>query len=197
MKNNFSVPITIRKTGHEPFTHNFNPLKFNLLDYWQWSSSDLLTNTNRGIIAEFIIANAFGIAEGIKDEWLSYDLTTKDGIKIEVKASAYLQNWHQQQLSKIVFDIAPKQIWDPKTNSLSDSPARPSDLYIFSLLQHTDPLTVDVLNLDQWEFYLLPTKILNEKKPNQKSITLSSLQKLNPTVSDFESLPSSLQAIKI
>ncbi len=45
----------------------------------------LLTNTNRGIIAEFIIANTFGIADGIKDEWLSYDLTSKDGIKIEVK----------------------------------------------------------------------------------------------------------------
>ena len=84
MKNNFSVLTTIKKTGSEAFTHNFKSSHFNLLDYWQWSSSDLLTNTNRGIIAEFIIANAFGIADGIKDEWLSYDLTTKEGIKIEI-----------------------------------------------------------------------------------------------------------------
>ena len=96
-----------------------------------------------------------------------YDLSTKEGIKIEVKTSAYLQNWHQLQLSKIVFDIAPKQIWDPKTNSLSDSHSRPSDVYIFCLLKHTDPLTIDVLNLDQCDFYILPTKILDEKKPRQ------------------------------
>jgi hypothetical protein len=128
---------------------------------------------------------------------LSYDLTTKEGINIEVKASAYLQNWSQRHLSKIVFDISPKQIWDPKTNSLSNSRSRPSDVYIFCLLKHTDPKTIDVLNLDQWDFYIMPTKILDEKKPLQKSINLSSLQKLNPIISDFKSLSSSLQALKI
>lgn len=197
MNNNFSVPPTIRKTGSEPFTHNSNSLNFNLLDYWQWSSSDLLTNTNRGKIAEFIIAKAFDITGGIKDEWLPYDLTTKEGIRIEVKSSAYLQNWAQPRLSIIKFDIAPKRSWDPKDNSYSPTAIRASDVYIFCLLKHTDPQTIDVLNLDQWDFYIMPTKILDKKKPQQKSITLSSLLKLNPIISDFESLPSSLQALKI
>jgi len=43
MNNNFSVPVTTRKTGGEPFVHNSSPLNFTLLDYWQWSSSDLST----------------------------------------------------------------------------------------------------------------------------------------------------------
>ncbi len=37
-------------------------------------------------------------------------------------------------------------------------------------------------------FYILETKILDEKKPQQKSITLSSLLKLNPTQVKYENL---------
>jgi len=40
MNNNFSVLTTIRKTGSEAIAHNSKSSHFNLLDYWQWSSSD-------------------------------------------------------------------------------------------------------------------------------------------------------------
>ncbi len=36
------------------------------------------------------------------------------------------------------------------------------------------------MDLSQWTFYVLSTKVLNEKKPTQKTIGLNSLLKLNP-----------------
>jgi len=109
---------TKRKTGQESFHLNLKPLPINLLDFWQWAYSDILTNTNRGKLAEFIVASALDIKVDVKKEWLPYDLITDDGITMEVKSSAYLQNWHQTKLSKIVFNISPKRSWNPSFNIL-------------------------------------------------------------------------------
>ena len=97
---------TTRKSGNERFLLNGKSLGFTLLDFWQWSASDLVSNTNRGILAEFIVANDLGIADGLENEWAPYDLLYK-GIKIEVKSGAYIQSWEQQEFSKISFGIAP------------------------------------------------------------------------------------------
>jgi hypothetical protein len=42
-------------------------------------------------------------------------------------------------------------------------------------LTHKDQATVDPLNLDQWTFYVLPTRVLNEVLGNQKTVALSRL----------------------
>ena len=57
---------------------------------------------------------------------------------------------------------------------------RQADVYVFCLLKHKDQETINPLNLDQWVFYVLATKKLNESVGSQKTITLSSLEKLNP-----------------
>jgi hypothetical protein len=60
--------------------------------------SDILTNTSRGIFAEFLVAKALGVVEGVRPTgWNDFDLSY-DGWKIEVKASAYVQSWHQEAL---------------------------------------------------------------------------------------------------
>lgn len=48
------------KTGNETFVVQGNPLDYNLLRFWQWSSSDLISNTLSGILAECIVAIAIG-----------------------------------------------------------------------------------------------------------------------------------------
>ena len=48
--------IVSRKRGDDPFHINEEPLDFNLQSFWQWSSSDLVSNATRGIIAEYIVA---------------------------------------------------------------------------------------------------------------------------------------------
>ncbi len=45
----------VRKTGEEEFKENGVAIA-KLSEYWQWSASDLLGNTERGRLAEYIVA---------------------------------------------------------------------------------------------------------------------------------------------
>jgi hypothetical protein len=96
---------------------------------------------------------------------------------VEVKASAYVQTWWQKNLSKIVFGIRPTRAWDPTTNVFAIDSQRQAHVYVFAVLAERDQAKVDPLNLAQWEFYVLPTSVLNERAPIQKTISLSSLLK--------------------
>ncbi len=64
------------KTGDESFRHKGQPLDQTLLGFWRWSASDLVSNATRGILAEYIVANALGIVEGVRAEWDAFDLLT-------------------------------------------------------------------------------------------------------------------------
>ncbi len=175
------------KSGQERFTENSQPLNYSLLDFWRWSASDILSNSQRGILAEFIVARAVGIdTQKPRNEWDAYDLTTERGVRIEVKASSYLQSWHQEKLSSIVFSIRKARTWDPNTNKLSPDTCRASDIYVFALLAHQDKDTVNPMNLDEWRFFVVPTNRLNERTRSQHSITLVSLRKLSVELTYFE-----------
>ena len=158
-----------------------------MLSFWQWSSSELLGNALRGILAEFIVASSIDVLNNPREEWDAYDLITPQGLKIEIKSSSYLQSWGQAELSKITFGIQPTAAWD-SSEGRSKEIKRQSDIYIFCVLAHEDKKTVNPLDLNQWDFYILSTAILNNKKPNQKTITLSSLKKLNPVKVKYDEL---------
>ncbi len=64
------------------------------------------------------------------------------------------------------------------------------------MLSHKDKKSVNPLNLSQWDFYILETKILNEKVKNQKTITLSSLLKLNPIQIKYDKLKAEIERIE-
>lgn len=167
------------KTGNEKLVYNNNALDFSLIDFWRWSASDLLSNATRGIFAEFIVATATKInLRQVRDEWGAFDLETHDGIKIEVKSSAYIQSWLQRKLSPISFSTKAAFVWDLATNKQEEIARRSADVYVFCLLHYPDKQTVDVLNLNQWTFYVLATNKLNSYKRSQHSITLNSLKKL-------------------
>ena len=189
--NNLQAVKTVLKTGKESFVFNGDKLPINVLSFWQWSTSQLLGNALRGILAEFIVASAIDVLDSPREEWDAYDLMTKDGLKIEVKSSAYLQSWKQKELSKISFGIQPTKVWDENNNRSSES-KRQADVYVFCVLAHNDQSTVNPLDLSQWEFYVLDTKVLNDKAPLQKTIALSSLLKLNPVKAAYSELESLL-----
>lgn len=182
-----------RKTGQEKFKLNGNPLNHDLLSFWQWSASDLISNAMRGILAEYIVAMAVDKTDGSRTEWDAFDIETDEGIKIEVKSGAYIQSWSQKKLSEIKFGIRPTQGWDSKTNSYSSEFARQSDVYVFCVLEHKNQETIDPLNINQWSFYVLATKQLNLAVGKQKTITLGSLKKLNPIVVPYEELYASIK----
>lgn len=182
MKNNLGAIELERKTGKEKF-HSSNKLfDFDLLSFWQWSASDLVSNTTRGRLAEFLVAKALGINMNVRDEWDAYDLETSSGIKIEVKSSAYIQSWEQSRLSIINFRIPKTRAWNRITNKQSMEIKRQAVVYVFALLAHKVKSTVNPMNVDQWEFYVVPTQTLNERQRSQHSITLNSLRKLTQPV---------------
>jgi hypothetical protein len=177
---------TQRKTGEEAFHSGAELAGFKLRDFWQWAASDLVSNAMRGVLAEYIVANALGLAGGIRTEWDAYDLLFNDR-KIEVKSASYIQSWNHQNLSKITFGIRPTRGWDAETNTSSDL-RRQADVYVFCLLAHKDQDTLDPLDLNQWEFYVLSSEVLNRASPDQKTISLASLLRLNPLKIDYSGL---------
>lgn len=176
------------KTGDERLQYNCQSLQFTLLDFWRWSASDIMSNATRGLFAEFIVASVVGINKvAIRDEWSAYDLQTADGIKIEVKSSAYLQSWDQKKVSSVRFGIPETREWDYGVGKYAEVCKRQADVYVFCLLHHQDKLTVNPLNLNQWKFYVVATGNLNLSLAGAKSISLKALQKITPGVA-YDSL---------
>jgi len=173
----FPQVLVSRKTGTESFRLGDKSLDLTLQHFWAWSTSDLVSNATRGILAEFIVASALRRADGVRAEWDSFDVQFGP-LKIEVKSGAYLQSWFHKKLSAICFNIRPTFGWDAATNQLATELKRQADLYVFCVLNHKDKATADPLNLDQWEFYLLRASDLDAAFPTQKSVRLASLLKL-------------------
>ena len=181
--------IPNRLEGNEPFRLGDEPQLHTIHDFWSWSVSDLVSNATRGRLAEYIVAKACSIDTTCpRDEWAPVDLVSPDGISIEVKSAAYIQSWYQKQYSKISFDVRKTLKWNPDTNQMANEPCRAADVYVFALLAHKDQSTIDPLNLDQWDFYVLPTCVLDARKRSQHSITLPSLVKLDAGPYSFTEL---------
>jgi hypothetical protein len=182
-----------RKTGGELFHAATEPLAFDLLSFWQWAASDLVSNALRGRLAEFLVAQALGIADGVRAEWDAYDLCTRSGLTIEVESSAYLQSWTQRSLSAICFDIRSTRCWDADTNKLALESRRQAHVYVFALLGHRDKTTLDVMDVTQWEFFVLPSAVLDKRLPAQRSLSLVSLLKLSPVRCEFAGLRAAIE----
>lgn len=184
----------VRKTGLERFHIGGREIGFNLLSFWQWSSSDLVGNTARGRIAEYIVARALGLAtDGVREEWAAFDLETPSGIKIEVKSAAYVQSWYQRRLSSIAFATPRTKAWYADTNESSKESKRQADVYVFALLSHKEKATIDPLDLGQWQFYVLPTRTLDARTRSQHSITLKSLERLCSGAVTYADLPGAVE----
>lgn len=169
----------VRKSGQERFIEGEADLGFDLLSFWRWSASDILSNATRGILAEYLVARALGVAaDGVRDEWAPYDFETPDGVRVEVKSSAYLQAWFQKEMSQVKFLVPKTRAWSAATNILSDVLTRQAEVYVFALLTHQDKATVNPMDLKQWCFYVLPTSVLDARTRSQHSIGLANLCKL-------------------
>ena len=180
------------KQGDEHFHAGGTSNGFVLEDFWRWSVSDLVSNATRGRLAEFIVAKALDIStHSVRDEWGAFDLTTSSRLKIEVKSAAYIQSWTQRDFSTIQFLTRKTSTWNPETNETSES-MRQADVYVFALLAHKDKQTIDQLDVRQWQFYVLPTRVLDSRERSQHSITLKTLEGLTKAV-DYLHLPETVR----
>jgi hypothetical protein len=155
-------------------------LPLSLVDFWRWAYSNLVANNLRGHLAEFLVASDLNTARGVRVEWDDYDVKTQSGLKVEVKSAAYLQAWSQDKYSLISFDVAPTRAFNNTIGARENEAARNSTVYVFCLLAHRDKKTLDPTNLDQWEFYVLPTQKITNELGTQKALSLNRLLRLGP-----------------
>jgi hypothetical protein len=160
---------------------NSTPLlnKHIVSDFWQWAYSDLLQNTTRGVLAEYIVAVLLGVDKTPRNPWLPFDLKLNDGTTIEVKTMSRLQAWAQKQLSDPKVVISEKRSWNPDTGILEQTPSLNADIYVICYFTSEEHLAADPLNLDQWIFFVLVKKEVGEVLKMSKSISLKALNKMN------------------
>ena len=115
---------TSPRHGNETFHDGARALPFDLLAFWRWSCSDLVSNATRGVLAEYLVAQALGVSGGVRQEWAAYDITVADGTRVEVKSAAYIQSWHQDRLSRISFRVPKTRAWDRQSNRQSEDVRR-------------------------------------------------------------------------
>ena len=152
-----------------------------ILDFWSWAYSDILSNRNRSIYAEFLVASALGLTDKPRIEWDAVDLVYKN-TKIEIKSASYVQSCEQKKLSSIRFDIAHKKGWDSTTNTISNEVKRSANVYVFCLFADKDMSTASesLFDAKYWNFYLVKTSDLPKK---QKSISLAYLESISSCTS--------------
>ncbi len=154
-------------------------LEFSVGDFWRWAYSDLRENYLRGILAEFLVAKALGIELSVRSSWDDYDLTTSEGIRIEVKAGGYLQSWKQKELSKLVFGRLRGRAWSDVDGFASEKSVR-ADVFVFCVQTATSHDEYDALDIGQWELFVIPGGIIETR--NTDTISLGVVKRLAPSV---------------
>lgn len=157
-------------------------------DFWAWGYSNILTNNLRGVFAEFLVGTALGVTDGTRTEWDAFDLLYKgaemeEDAKIEVKSSAYLQSWDQEKPSTIVWSVGKRYAVDPTTNDWTEKKERHAHCYVFCVYpEREDRDPAKVLDLEKWEFHVVPTTVIDEELGNQKTVALGRIRALTDPV---------------
>ncbi|WP_063767450.1 hypothetical protein [Streptomyces sp. NRRL S-1868] len=174
-------------SGAEAFSH-LNGV--NVADFWRFALADLKTNNARGYLAEFLVHQAIG-STAHRVEWDSHDAETEDGLRIEVKTSAYLQAWEQPELSRITFNGLRSKRWNPRTG-YAEKETYNADIYVFCHQTARTHEAYDPLDLTQWDFYVLPRDVLIAR--NQQSMSLSTVRKLAGLPISYTDLATAISA---
>jgi len=175
-----------KKRGDECFLNG--DCTAHLADFWRWAYSDLMGNTERGKLAEYIVSLAMHCADGVSEGWGAFDILSPEGIKIEVKTSAYLQSWAQKRISDIRFSVRETLAWDSVTNTYAEIAMRQADVYVFCVENCKEQNAVNPLDLAQWDFYPIATEFLDTALNNQKTIGLNTLLTLGAKKCSFAEL---------
>lgn len=163
-------------------------------DFWAWALGDLRLNSTRGMLAQFLVAKALADPRLQDDGWGNFDVLTPEGLKVEVKASGYLQSWQQKSLSKIVFSGLKARSWDPETR-YSAEPEFRADIYVFAVHTCQDLETYDPLDLDAWIFYVLPASVVRDL--GQKTLSLARLARLAAGPVKWAKLPDAVHDLAL
>jgi hypothetical protein len=163
------LPRPKRLAGDKPF----KGIDATVGEFWAWSTSDLRDDGTRGILAEFIVGKALGALTEYRTSWSNFDLETPGRVRVEVKSSAYLQNFPQKKLSKIHFARLTARSLDEEGEFSPEREIR-ADVFVFAIQTCTEPRAWDALDIGQWEFYVASAEAI--RKRGYRSVSLSTLR---------------------
>lgn len=177
------IPVR-RLTGSEQFK-NIAQKSFSVLEFWQYGFSSLNSNVLRGALAEFLVENALKEHSEIevRSPWGDYDVLYK-GKKIEVKCCSYIQDWDQNKLTTIKWSgLKAKELYYSeavtKLADLSQLSDYKSEIYVLALFRHKETETLDILDLNQWCFYVLSKERIKSITGDKSAVSLRLLEKHN------------------
>lgn len=98
--------------------------------------------------------------------------------RVEVKETSYFHSWQTDEEKKCHqkrFGIT--KAYSEYMDNTSEF-GRQNDLYVFCLVTGETRADSNSLQLENWEFYVVPTSIVNEQCEDGKTVSLSRVQKM-------------------
>ena len=148
-------------------------------NFFRWALSEINSNLKRGLLAEYLTAEALGIEKGVHEEWGSHDLEYK-GKRVEVKSSGYGTPPFLKTKSPVVpkFDIRKRVgAWSNKTNTWEKygEPERHNDVYVFAFTLAKSALEYKPFEKNSSNFVTAPTRKINSLYGDQSTVGIGSL----------------------
>ena len=164
--------------------------RLNVEDFRRWALGNLVDNRNRGLFAEWLVGMALGVIDEAaqRQEWDAYDLLYRDK-RIEVKAAGRSQSWNPDRSAPVRFGIEPKKTsWSAANDTVThhDQPRRFADIYVFCLHVEVPAKDANVADPSCWQFWAVPTEVLDRVLGSQKSLGIGRLNELATPVSWHE-----------
>lgn len=165
---------------YEHFTIDGEATDMDMLDFWNWTYSNIYDLQDT--IAEYIVAKALGLEKAFNvDYWTLFDILYREK-RIEVKETSYYHSWQTDEEPKSeARNFGITKAYSEYKDSAS-SFERQNDIYIFCLNTGYSRSESNPLNLNNWEFYVVPTSIINDLCKNAKTISLSRLRKITKPI---------------
>ncbi len=164
-------------------------------EFWRWALGDVRMNSARGYLVEFLVAKALGDPSPMRIEWGPYDVRGADGTLVEIKTTGYLQSWTQKRLSTPQWtfpSVFASEVWSPElVATVPVDPESRVHVWVFALQTCKIPAAYNPLDLDQWEFRVVPHRQLIRAR--QKSGRISFLDGLGVQPVPYEQLPLEVQ----
>ncbi len=174
--------------GNEKFVFDGESTEFDFLDFWRFQYSNIYSL--HGEIAEFVVARALGVTESQNSEyWTLWDTSYRNK-RIEVKATAYYHLWNDNGnvSNRRTFGITKANGSYDAAKSGNEDFCRQNDIYVFCLNIGDTRETSYPLNLNNWEFYIVPTSVINEKCGNNKTISLGRIKGLGFSAKRYDEI---------
>jgi hypothetical protein len=189
-------------SGNETFTATGSK-QFTVLDFWRYSFSVLNDNILRGRLAEFLVEAALKDLPdvGVRTSWGDFDVEDFDGTKIEVKCSAYIQDYDQDDFSSIRFSgLKAKEVYySGAVKPYSDlfELAYKADVYVLALQHHKEHSSFDILDMNQWSFYILTRSRIAQIASDSKSVSMGRLIEHDVVPVAFTDISATIRGMKV